>query len=556
VRLAWLFRSPACLVGIMAVGAVLRVWQYFGNPSFELDELALARNIVERPLWKLLLTPLLFDQVAPQGFLLSEKGIVLVLGDTEYALRLGPLVCSFVSLVLFWRISLEVLRGLAAPFAVALFALRPTFVLYGATLKQYSSDIAAVLLLTLLALKLRPHYATWPQYLLIGAIGLLVVQWSQAAVLTLLGLGCALMLLALAKQKTSTLRALSITLALWAVGAVSAVVMGVQSLTAATHTYMQLYWREGFMPWQSSSYGKNVAIWLWTRFYEVFDLEKLHSAWYEWPGLYVGLAVFGIWSLWHRRRDACLIILGPIMITLVAAVAHQYPFKGRPGMFLAPLFLMAAAEGAEWLRRLWSSRLPTIGAMGMILLAVLPLYDFATHLPVYRREETKPIFAYVQARRLLGDAIYVYYGAWQAMSFYATRYGFREGEYVIGDCHRGNRLAYLRELDSFRGRPRVWVLIAHAIPSLQELPTIISYLDRIGIRRESIVIPARIWDKTPGAHDAADAHAYLYDLSDETRLALASAETFALASPTKIASHSTFSCHAGPHVPVASDVPR
>jgi hypothetical protein len=60
----------------MAVGAVLRVWQYIGNPSFELDELALARNIVERPLWKLLLTPLLFDQVAPQGFLLSEKGIV------------------------------------------------------------------------------------------------------------------------------------------------------------------------------------------------------------------------------------------------------------------------------------------------------------------------------------------------------------------------------------------------------------------------------------------------------------------------------------------------
>jgi hypothetical protein len=173
-----------------------------------------------------------------------------------------------------------------------------------------------------------------------------------------------------------------------------------------------------------------------------------------------------------------------------------------------------------------------------------------------RREETQPIFADVQARRFPGDGIYVYYGAWQAMSFYATRYGFREGEYVIGDCHRRNTRAYLRELDSFRGRPRVWVLITHAIPSLQELPAIISYLDRIGIRRESITIPAHKWDKTPGANDTADVHAYLYDLGEEARLALASAETFALANPVKTPSHPAFSCHGGPHVPVASDVAR
>jgi hypothetical protein len=192
----------------------------------------------------------------------------------------------------------------------------------------------------------------------------------------------------------------------------------------------------------------------------------------------------------------------------------------------------------------------------MTLLAVLPLYDFAAHLPVYRREETKPMLAYVQARRLHGDGVYVYYGAWQAVSYYAARYGLREGDYIIGGCHRGDTRSYLRELDRFRGQPRVWVLIAHAIPSLQELPAIISYFDRIGIRRESIVIPARIWGKAPGANDVADAHAYLYDLSEEARLALASAESFALANPAKIASHSGFGCHAGPHVPVASDMSR
>jgi len=405
----------------MVVGAALRLWQHSGNPALDLDELALVCNIVEHPLRKLLFTPLLFAQVAPPGFLLTEKAVVFPLGDSEYALHLWPLLCSLASVVLCWRISLEVLQGLARPCALVLFAFKPAFVLYGATLKQYSTDTVAVLPVLLLAVKLGTHSATWLQLLLIGAIGIVVAHWSQAAVLALLGLGWASMVSALVERDMSCLRQLSLTISFWAVGASMAVMMGQQS---------------------------------------------------------------------------------------------------------------------------------------MIILVLIPLYDTITNLPVYRREKIKLLLARVEARYLLGDAMYVYYGAWQAVSFYAARFGFRDHDYTIGGCHRGNTRAYLHELDQVHARPRLWVLIAHAMPGLQELPVIVGYLDRIGVRCDSVLIPAQIWDKKGAAPHLGDAYAYLYDLSDEVRLSLTTAETFAVASSAKPPFHVAFGCQAGPRVPMITEISR
>ena len=55
------------------IGAGLRAWQYAAGTSLWLDELAVAQNVVSRPIGELLLRPLVWDQVAPTGFLLAEK---------------------------------------------------------------------------------------------------------------------------------------------------------------------------------------------------------------------------------------------------------------------------------------------------------------------------------------------------------------------------------------------------------------------------------------------------------------------------------------------------
>src|SRR5215510_14500552 len=94
------FCSHGFILALLGCGAVLRLWQYFGNASFWLDELALVRNIVDRPLSELLLQPLAYSQIAPPGFLLIEKGLLTFLGNHEYVLRWFPLLCGLFSLVL------------------------------------------------------------------------------------------------------------------------------------------------------------------------------------------------------------------------------------------------------------------------------------------------------------------------------------------------------------------------------------------------------------------------------------------------------------------------
>jgi hypothetical protein len=82
-------RRRIVIVGLLASGAALRLWQYAADTSFWVDEITLAHNIVGRPLRRLLFEPLAFDQIAPKGFLLVQKLAALGLGPSELALRLS-----------------------------------------------------------------------------------------------------------------------------------------------------------------------------------------------------------------------------------------------------------------------------------------------------------------------------------------------------------------------------------------------------------------------------------------------------------------------------------
>jgi uncharacterized membrane protein len=184
-------------MALLLVGAGLRVGQYAIGAALWYDELALARSIVDKPIYELLTTPLDYGQVAPLAFLLIEKAAVMALGNSEYALRLFPLFCALASLPLFADVARRTLPAAAALFALVLFCLSPALIGFGSQVKQYSGDVAAVLLMTALTLR------WWEQRhddravlgaVLLGTVGLLAVWFSQAAILVLTGLGVALLL--------------------------------------------------------------------------------------------------------------------------------------------------------------------------------------------------------------------------------------------------------------------------------------------------------------------------------------------------------------------------
>ena len=128
------------------------------------------------------------------------------------------------------------------------------------------------------------------------------------------------------------------------------------------------------------------------------------------------------------------------------------------------------------------------------------------------------------ARREPQDAVYVFFGAGQAFHYYARRYGLTMENTVVGRCSLEKPREYLHQIDQFRGKPRVWILLTH--DRGEGKAVIIDYLDHIGRRLEAVEVPGssgRVVEAASG---------YLYDLSDSKRLTAAASSSFAIAGET------------------------
>ena len=505
------------LISLVLIGAALRLWQYAANTSLWLDEIAIARNILERPLGELLTTPLVYFQAAPKGFLLAEKTAVTLLGPSEYALRLFPLLGSLAALVLFVRVARRALVGLAALVAVALFALAMPFIFYAAQVKQYSTDVLVAVVLLSIALDIEEAADFSPRRAMWAALAGVIAAWfSHPAVFMLVGIG-----LSLAAQSRrfdrGSLRRLHTVLAVWIVSALCVIGAELATMPPQTREYMNRFWGYAMLPADPLR-----MLWPLARLKGFFGRGGLGTLGYPADIFYMALAAFGIALLFRRRRGAALLLILPIALTIAAAAARQYPFADRLILFLAPGFILAIAEAIEW-TRVRASSISPVAAIAMAAALVAPaLYAIAAKPPVYRIQDVKPALAHMQARRQSGDAVYVYYRGSQSMNFYGARYGLRPSDYTTGGCFLGDTRRYLEDIDRFRGSPRLWLVMADISPIRRPPEDIVRYLDAIGVRLDFFLTPAR----PPTDWGIAPAGVYLYDLSDPAHLAKADASSF------------------------------
>lgn len=534
-------RTVAILLGL---GAALRLWQYAGNPTLWMDELALGNNLLTRPLGLLLGTPLADGQVAPPGFLIVSRAAVVAFGSSEYALRLFPLLCSLASLPLFARLATRLLRPPAALLAIALFALSPGIAIYAAEGKQYATDVLVTLALTELTLWwLAAPGARRSVALAVG--GVVGVFLSQPAVFLLAGLGAALVVGTPRGDRRKPLA----PMAFWVTGAVLSVVHARSRMSSGLMNYMHWFWQEGFLPWPVTSLED--ALWPLRTLAGLFGL----GLGYPWPWAYLTLVACGLVSLFRRARRVALLLAGPIAVTLLAAVAQVYPFQLRLVLFLVPGFVLLVAEGAGLIAERAGQmveRAPGRAVRALLLPAVAApvAVSLVRNPPVWHLDEMRPVFAELQRRRQPEDAVYAYYPSWQAVRYYGPRYGLGFEAVEIGACHPRDLHDYLRELDRYRGR-RVWILFASSARRLGERQAMTAYLDAIGVRRDAIEGPPT---NRPGAISAREriesrfrTGAYLYDLTDPSRLASTTADRPSL--PPAVQMPGGPRCVYGPVVP-------
>ncbi len=507
----WLHRG-LILAGLVGLG--LRLWQFFANPSLWVDEAALARNVVDRG-FRALAGALDYGQVAPPGFLYGAKVATLLFGRSEQVLRLIPLLGGIAALALFPVLARRVLRPVGAIVATALFALAVPLISLSTNFKPYSTDVAVAVGLTLAALQIERSPLSRRSvfgHALLFALGALL---SNAAVFVIAGAAVAVLGSATAGRVPDRARRIVLA-ALWAATAAAVVARARSILPASDRAYLERFWSDGFISSDSP------FAWGWARLRELFSGPagpnpfdgSLH---YPWPALWAVLLGIGVLFFVTRRFAAGLILFLPLAFALLASALRLYPSNARLGLFLLPLILLAVVAGAETVAKGLRFAAGEFFPLALLPLAVVAL---ARDLPPWTPEHLRPVMLHVAARARPGDSLWVYYGAGQAFEWYSKSIPFH-GRIERSTCDRAEPRALLREVDVARGRPRVWILMAHGSGpfGFDERGMLLGYLGAIGRRLDSFHAP-------PGDRTGNRAEIALFDLSDPARLASTSVDLY------------------------------
>ncbi len=516
-----LFVQATTLV-LLAAGIGLRLAEYALDRSLWLDEAFLALNITDRNFSDLVGT-LDFNQAAPVGYLLLEKSIASVFGDSEYALRAVAVVSAVASVPLFWVCARRALAPWAAALALGLFGLSGGLLLHAAEVKPYSSDVLVSVVLLLLA------FTRWPrgdltlgQSVAGGVIGAVLVWISYPAAFVVAGLGATLLGEAILHRRRATVRNL-VLMAAFALGSVAILSATVLDTTVGVQSALKTGAPRYFLPFPPTS-GEDLS-----RLGHAPLLVFRGSLGLEtWGAVLFGtLALVGALSLARRRAWRTLaILLSPLPFVLAASAADVYPFGERFTLFYVPFTLLLVAEGA-WAvitaarDRLSSAPAPSrtlaLGAaLGVAGLLAVAANSVAAHFEDPQAEAIKPALAEIQDNWRPGDTLFLYFASQYAFRYYAecddcgvadprgaeslwskvrlatpTAKEFGPAvlsnppTIVVGANLKDQPLAAMEsQLDRLTGRPRVWLLFTHlsTFEGEQALETVLQDLDARGRR--------------------------------------------------------------------------
>jgi hypothetical protein len=458
----------------ISLGVVLRLLGYFRNRSLWFDEAALAINIIGRPnidhpLWALF-RPLEFHQGAPIGFLLIEKFATRVLGPGELALRLFPLICGLLTVLLVANVGRLYLSSRALPLANALVALNPSLISYSSEAKQYSSDALVTLLLLLAFARLaksdlgernmgrqemgagKMNAGKMAAYALIGALAV----WFSAPAVFLLA-SAAIVFLWSARADRSRIVRLTPIFTVWAV---SFAVLYVVSLRPLENDAVLLnFWAQYFPPRPLGNF--HVLSWL----FDAFSISFRDPA---------GLAIIpamvffvaGCAALFRRHQTLAWIVLGSCLALVFAAFAHKYPLGSRLLIFAVPIMLLLVAEGvAAVCARLPHGKLVYV-AVGCFVLSQ-PALNAVRSLVGTQRDDIRPVIEYAETHARPSDVWYVYFQGRPQMLYYSQVLGLNgkglSVNWKLGSDCENDAACYARDVNSLAGSSRAWIILSHVI---------------------------------------------------------------------------------------------
>ena len=481
IRLSWI---------IISFGILVRLIQYISNRSLWADEAVLALNIVNRS-YSELTQPLDYDQVAPIGFLWIEKFLVNLLGDNEYALRLFPLIVGIFSLFIFAIIARRYLDNLGRVIAILLFSTLSPIVYYSTEVKQYSTDIFIGLLLCYLLAPYDKKKLTKSQTIIKSILVAIFLWLSHPAIFIFAAMGLVELVNVILNKKSNPLKQKII---IYVSGLLSFAVLYLGFLNQANDNQNLLNsWGDAFpnhlldIIWYFDAFGKFFYKPLGFEYYKILGFAINLDA------IAIALFILGCFSYFHKNKIIFCTLLFPLLTTFAGSALQLYPFRSRVVLFLVPFFIIAIAEGINWIftRKLHHIITIFLACLITITIAYPVVESSMTHVKPRQKEEIKDVINYIQEREEPQDILYIYQRGIYQFLYYAEKYGYQPEDYILGvedlDIYDGSKFSeaelqrYKNDLDKLRGNPRVWLLFSHVTRNTEYLP-IKKYLDTIGTK--------------------------------------------------------------------------
>ena len=447
---AWSARAmTAAPWALILLGAAFRLRQYLFNRALWLDEAKLALNLIDRSLAGLL-QPLTAGQAAPVGFLMAQKASVLAFGAGELSLRLLPLFAGVISLVFFYAVAKLCLKPGTALAMLALFSSSEQLLYYSSEVKQYSTDVAVALGLTLITLHFQAGRLDARRAGLLALAGAAAVWFSHPAIFILAASGAFFFVSALLRKERAAARLTAAMTAFWLLSFCAACAVSLRSIEAMPP------FPEAYPPVHGSD-----IVWIAASYYHF--CANLSGGFTLAP--YTGLLfAAGCLALAARSPGRLTLLVLPGILALAASVARLYPFTGRTYLFLAPgaMIVMGAALdlAAERLCRSRSCLRQMIVPAFLAAVLLVPVAVTAVrHFTIdpIEREEIRPAMAYLRDHRAQGDLIYVERRVWPAFTYYSSSFGFSKKDWIAGELFRDSAKAWRAQLETLRGHI-VWVI--------------------------------------------------------------------------------------------------
>jgi len=460
------------LFALFFTAAVVRLAWYFLDRSIWQDEAPLVLNVLDRSFTGLTL-PLSGQppQFAPVGFLFIEKALVMLLGPSEYALRLFPLICSLASLFIFYRLAARFLsrRGLAL--AMIFMGFYGPFIANTVEIKPYSSDVFIALSALAIFLRVRDRDYSRVSLAIFAGFGVLAVWMSFTAVLVLAPLSVFLIFGSRHDKKKPGSAALFS--ALWIISFAVYYWFFLSGAQVSALTSMQNLWFNeksagslaGYVPSTNTQWN----LWAWQLFFAQYLAVP-------WPPAVLAVLIGVLRLNRDDRRD------GSILIAFFAAAlifhwSRLYPLYARLALFLVPFIFILLAEGYDFVM------LKTVtfwrGAPVVVtLLVCCPLV--LSSQAIYLRYETRAPVEYIKENLKPGDRVFVLQEVRDVFEYYAREYKL---SYQIacapadaadfGDAPVKDRRRFI-----FTRGQRIWLYLSHydQPPTAQEMHRLIRYL--------------------------------------------------------------------------------